>query len=162
LNKFEIAEEGFEDIVYTKKPKEKKMTVSKKISKKHLKKKSKQKISSQKDKESKDISCSEGADTQETTSEILDKNNSGGEDTPCTIVKKKTKKKTEWLKPRRKPTEKEERQMFGKALEMMLRLCMENHLYQFENKVRIQKKGGPIGLKLTGEIADCIMLDWDK
>ena len=92
----------------------------------------------------------------------MDKNNSGGDDTPCTTVKKKTKKKTEWLKPRRKPTEKEERQMFGKALEMMLRLCMENHLYQFENKVRIQKKGGPIGLKLTGEIADCIMLDWDK
>ena len=32
----------------------------------------------------------------------------------------------------------------------------------FTNKVRIQKQGGPIGLKLTGEIADCIMIDWDK
>ena len=31
-----------------------------------------------------------------------------------------------------------------------------------ENKVRIQKHGGPIGLKLTGEIADCLMIDWDK
>ena len=45
---------------------------------------------------------------------------------------------------------------------MMLRMCMDNHVYQFENQFRIQKKGGPIGLKLTGEIADCIMLDWDK
>ena len=39
---------------------------------------------------------------------------------------------------------------------------MDNHAYQFDNKVRIQNKGGPIGLKLTGEIADCVMIDWDK
>ena len=52
--------------------------------------------------------------------------------------------------------------MFGKALEIMLRKCMDNHLYLFENKVRLQTKGGPIGLKLTGEIADCVMIDWDK
>ena len=39
---------------------------------------------------------------------------------------------------------------------------MTNHIYQFENKFRIQKQGGPIGLKLTGEIADCIMIHWDK
>ena len=52
--------------------------------------------------------------------------------------------------------------MFGKALEIMLITCMDNHVYQFENKVRIQKQGGPIGLKLTGEIADCLMIDWDK
>ena len=45
---------------------------------------------------------------------------------------------------------------------MMLTLCLDNHLYQYENKVRIQKQGGPIGLKLTGEIADCLMIDWDK
>ena len=39
---------------------------------------------------------------------------------------------------------------------------MDNHIYQFENNVRLQSKGGPIGLKLTGEIADCLMIDWDK
>ena len=52
--------------------------------------------------------------------------------------------------------------MFGKALEVMLVTCMDNHIYQFENKIRIQSHGGPIGLKLTGEIADCLMIDWDK
>ena len=57
---------------------------------------------------------------------------------------------------------KEIRKLFGKAVETMLKLCMSNHLYQFENKYRKQKKGGPIGLKLTGEIADCLMLNWDK
>ena len=39
---------------------------------------------------------------------------------------------------------------------------MNNHVYQFQNQFRIQKQGGPIGLKLTGEIADCIMIDWDN
>ena len=57
---------------------------------------------------------------------------------------------------------KKRRKMFGKALEVMLVTCMDNHIYQFENKIRIQSHGGPIGLKLTGEIADCLMIDWDK
>jgi hypothetical protein len=35
-------------------------------------------------------------------------------------------------------------------------------VYQFNNDIRVQNKGGPIGLKLTGEIFDCIMLDWDR
>ena len=33
--------------------------------------------------------------------------------------------------------------------------------YKFSNKIRLQKQGGPIGLRLTGEIADCLMIDWD-
>ena len=52
--------------------------------------------------------------------------------------------------------------MFGKALELMLVTCMDNHVYRFENHTRLQKEGGPIGLKLTGEIADCLMIYWDN
>ena len=44
----------------------------------------------------------------------------------------------------------------------MIRVGMENHIYRFNNEIRIQKKGGPIGLALTGEVADCYMLNWDK
>ena len=44
----------------------------------------------------------------------------------------------------------------------MLNMCMKNHVYQFNNEFRLQSQGGPIGLKLTGEIADCIMIKWDK
>ena len=47
------------------------------------------------------------------------------------------------MKPKRNPTRTEQRSMFA-------------------NSVRIQKEGGPIGLTLTGEIADCLMIDWDK
>ena len=39
---------------------------------------------------------------------------------------------------------------------------MNNHVYKFNNKLRIQSRGGPIGLGLTGEIADCFMIKWDK
>ena len=39
---------------------------------------------------------------------------------------------------------------------------MNNHIYQFKNQTRVQSKGGHIGLKLTGEIADCLMIHWDK
>jgi hypothetical protein len=35
-------------------------------------------------------------------------------------------------------------------------------VYQFNNQIRLQNKGGPIGLKLTGEVADCVMVEWDK
>ena len=39
---------------------------------------------------------------------------------------------------------------------------MENHVYKFENIIRKQKSGGPIGLSLTGDIADCYLIGWDK
>ena len=103
--------------------------------------------------------------------DILDTNMSGGADTLDTHVEKKTeennskkKKKsiTEWIKPRRSPTTKEQSQLFSKALELILTTCMDNHVYLFESQMRVQKQGGPIGLKLTGEIADCLMIDWDK
>ena len=168
LSKTEIAEEKFEDLVYTKKVTErkKKTKITKKISKRNYRKKPKLRTTKmKKDTEYQDIKCSEGADTLEATTnstseEKVVNDNSGGADT-STIVKKKTKK-TEWIKAKKKPSETEGRKMFGKALEIMLRKCMDNHLYLFENKVRLQTKGGPIGLKLTGEIADCVMIHWDK
>ena len=70
--------------------------------------------------------------------------------------------KEKYNQPVRKPTKVEERKMLGKAIEIMIKTGMKNHVYKFHNKIRIQKKGGPIGLALTGEVADCWMLNWDK
>ena len=79
----------------------------------------------------------------------MDTNISGGSDTLDTSVekkneidnnKKKKKKAVEWLKPKKNPTVNEERSMFGKALEIMLIACMNNHVYQFEDKVRVQEQ----------------------
>ena len=163
LQKEEIIEEGFEEILYTKEIKErkKKSKYTKKISRKHVKNNTKKKDNG-KDTENRKLDKNETLDT-------LDTNGSGGADTPNAMamkkdeVKDKKKKKTvEMIKPKRNPTKKEERTLFGKALEIMIVTCMDNHIYQFGNKTRIQSQGGPTGLKLTGEIADCIMIDWDK
>ena len=177
----EVIEEGFEELVYTRKIKKKK--VSKKVGRKSVKsnKIKKKDTNRQKDnKNSLDSSTGEGADTLEAATEenenIVKKKNDDmdihtieGDDTlksmeieENTTEKKKKKKKEEWTKPKRKPTVNEERKLFGKALEIMLVTCMDNHVYQFDNQIRVQNKGGPIGLKLTGEIFDCIMIDWDK
>ena len=165
LKKEEILEEGFEELLYTRKVKErkKKKKCIKKIGKKYTKKNYKKKQDNTADIETLVKDNSNRMDT-------LGNNISGGADTPNTSVKnkneidqnKKKKRTTEWMKPIRNPTTKEQRTLFGKALEIMLITCMDNHVYLFDNTVRIQKQGGPIGLKLTGEIADCLMIDWDK
>ena len=167
----EVIEEDFTDLVYTRK---KKKRATKKVSRKHAKKsknKNRRKDKMNDNVNGLDISSSKGADTLKATSkddEDRDINSFGGDDTLETVEKKKNsedkkkKNKQEWIKPKRQPTIQEERKLFGKALEIMLVTCMDNHVYQFEKIIRVQNKGGPIGLKLTGEIFDCIMIDWDK
>ena len=66
------------------------------------------------------------------------------------------------IPPVRNPTDSEERKMIGKIIEIMALAGMENHVYKFENIIRKQKSGGPIGLSLTGDIADCYLIGWDK
>ena len=45
-------------------------------------------------------------------------------------------------------------------MEVAVRTTFRNHLYQFEGKFRIQAKGGPIGLRLTGVVARIVMDHW--
>ena len=99
--------------------------ITKKIGQKHSKKSLKKRTQERKvDKNIMDTESSfdldtivnnigEGADTLETN---VEKNK--------TQLKKK-KKTTVWIKPKRNPTKVEQRKLFGKALEMMLILCMD-------------------------------------
>jgi hypothetical protein len=170
----EIVREGLEDLLYTRKIKKKKVTKKVGKKKKVTKKVGKKKKSKDKKKDntiSVDSSIREGVDTHEDAAneDDMDINTLGGDDTLDSVKrrlntneKKRKSKGQEYTKPKRKPTAVEERTLFGKALETMLVTCLNNHVYQFDNKMRVQDKGGPIGLKLTGEIFDCIMIDWDK
>ena len=45
------------------------------------------------------------------------------------------------------------RQMFTEAMKIALLFIMENRVYNFDNEMKLQSKGGPIGLKLTGILA---------
>ena len=78
--------------------------------------------------------------------------------------KKAHKRKFEdkFNKPMRKPNTNEERKMVGKAMKVLIVSCMKNHVYRFGSQIKLQSTGGPIGLALTGEVADCFMNKWDK
>ena len=70
--------------------------------------------------------------------------------------------KEKYLKPSREPNNVEKRKLLAKSIEIMIIITLENHVYKFGNEIRKQKYGGPIGLSLTGEIAECYMINWDK
>ena len=48
-------------------------------------------------------------------------------------TKKRKTEEEKWIKPRRSPTN----------VELLLITCMDNHVYQFKNQVRLQKEGAP-------------------
>ena len=52
--------------------------------------------------------------------------------------------------------------MICKALEVGIKRVMSAHVYKFEDKMMRQKKGGAIGLEMTGELAGVFMCWWDK
>jgi hypothetical protein len=43
-----------------------------------------------------------------------------------------------------------------------MKFVMTNHAYRFDGKIYKQAKGGPIGLDLTGSIAQVFMIWWDR
>ena len=54
------------------------------------------------------------------------------------------------------------KRMIGEALAVAIRYIMKNHIYMFNGKARLQRKGGPIGLGLTGDVAQVLMCWWDE
>ena len=75
---------------------------------------------------------------------------------------KKPKNEIFWIPSKKKLSKEEKKNLFSIALEMLIVDCMEGHIYQFANKLRLQTEGGAIGLDLTGEVADTFMLMWDQ
>ena len=67
-----------------------------------------------------------------------------------------------WIFPEDVPDEEMVRRMFCIAVGVMVRRTMELHDFVIDGKVFRQKKGGSIGLDLTGVVSDIFMLGWDK
>ena len=81
--------------------------------------------------------------------------------TGCALDEDKVKRYGPWTPPREKPDEQKVRQMFTEAMKIALLFIMENHVHTFDNEMKLQSKGGPIGLKLTGILAQVFMVWWD-
>ena len=60
------------------------------------------------------------------------------------------------------PDDRQRRVMFTEAIRIGLEIVMKNHVYEFDGRILHQQNGGPIGLELTGNIAQVFMLWWDR
>ena len=75
---------------------------------------------------------------------------------------KKEKRLKPWNPPKKQADEHAKRLMLREALNVALTVIMKNHVYTFNNEIKKQAKGGPIGLKLTGALAQIFMIWWDR
>ena len=72
----------------------------------------------------------------------------------------RSRNQSKFVPPAREPTTEEIRVMMGLALETAVLAVMENHMYRYNNTVRKQKDGGPIGLRISGALARLVMMRW--
>ena len=82
--------------------------------------------------------------------------------TGCALDEDKTKRFKPWLPPSGKPDDDAVRRMFTEAMKVVISFIMENHLYTFDGQIKLQSEGGPIGLQLTGVLAQLFMVLWDR
>ena len=74
----------------------------------------------------------------------------------------KEKRFKPWNLPVKQPDGHLRRIMLREALRVVLTVIMKNHVFTFNNEIRKQNKGDPIGLQLTGVLAQIFMIWWDK
>ncbi|KAL8613584.1 hypothetical protein ACOMHN_022003 [Nucella lapillus] len=67
-----------------------------------------------------------------------------------------------WKLPNKVPNKDVKKTMMSEALRVAIEYIMKNHVYKFNNTVKKQSQGGPIGLELTGELAAIFMMWWDR
>ena len=75
---------------------------------------------------------------------------------------KKEERFDPWNRPQNQPDDVQKRRMLKEAFRAVLVIIMTNHTYEFNKMIRKQRKGGPIGMDLTGTIAKIYMKWWDK
>ena len=67
-----------------------------------------------------------------------------------------------WNKAARTPDIDMVKNMLGAAITIAVKFVMKNHFYTFGGVIRRQARGGPIGLSLTGDVAQVMMAWWDQ
>ena len=64
--------------------------------------------------------------------------------------------------PKRWPTEREQKILLAQVIRVASLAILQHHTYQFNEEVRLQSDGGPIGLELAVAMARVVMLWWDQ
>ena len=83
--------------------------------------------------------------------------------TGCAQRQKASRRFRPWKKPTNvHPSSHTKKKMLAEAIKVAVRFVMNNHMYIFNGEPRQQQKGGPIGLGLTGDVAQVFMCWWDR
>ena len=67
-----------------------------------------------------------------------------------------------WVFQSQDPTPGEVKKLIALLVKHMMKLAFKGHVYKFGDKIFLQTKGGPIGLRLSGSVARLILLWFDK
>ena len=67
---------------------------------------------------------------------------------------------SKWFKFHRKYSEEEQRLLLSKVVQVALEATFSNHIYQCQNNLYRQCKGGGIGARITGVVARVVMDLW--
>ena len=82
--------------------------------------------------------------------------------TGCAMREERDKRMKPWNPPRRRPDAETTRRMLAEALRISILFVMQNHVYKCDGVIRKQSSGGPIGLELTGDLAQVLMIWFDE
>ena len=75
-------------------------------------------------------------------------------------IKKDWDPRQQWIFEKENLTETEERLVIAAVIEVALKIIFKNFSYKFAGKFYHQQDGGPIGVRLTGALAQLVMEDW--
>ena len=83
--------------------------------------------------------------------------------TGCAMEEQREKRFAPWEDARiEEPDTYTKKRMLAEAITIGVEHVMSNHIYVFNGEIRMQSKGGPIGLALTGDVAQVFMAWWDE
>ena len=83
--------------------------------------------------------------------------------TGCGMRENKQERHAPWIFPDiSEVDEGTKRRMVVEALRIVLKMLLTTHTYEFAEEIRVQKKGGPIGMELTGVVAHVFLIWWDR
>ena len=78
------------------------------------------------------------------------------------VILEKEERFKPWQKPIAVIDDVAKKRMVTECIKIALNTLLQNHVYIFDGELRKQKKGGPIGVKLTGIVAKIFMSWWSK
>ena len=83
--------------------------------------------------------------------------------TGCGMAEKEKERYRPWRFPKISNFNKQtKRKLFTEAIRTVLTILLETHTYEFSGKIRRQTRGGPIGMDITGVVAQVFMVWWVK